>query len=284
MTVGVVQLAASRAARYLARLAAALSASRANASFPDVRVAAAHLRLATGPLGVVLASGLPSYESWARMRADWQVAHETHAGARSAALRGLPGPRLADLDVAVRSADGPTKRLHVALDKIATDGRLLRLLADLTVDRSLGERRLFDLLFPAADLPAELLLVRLGAARGVRLVERVAVGAVDVFADVETGGPPIDPPRLSLAAPDAVALSLSTATCALDLTPGDNDVLSEPAAGDAAAVRRRLGTAALPQRLYLDRKLVVNQAARPAIERRVRERGSRTVLYRLEAP
>ncbi|OGQ18346.1 MAG: hypothetical protein A2138_20590 [Deltaproteobacteria bacterium RBG_16_71_12] len=284
MTDDVVQLAASRAARYLARLAAALSASRANASFPDVRAAAAHLRLAAGPLAVVLTSGLPSYQAWARMRADWQVAREASVGGRARGLVGLPAPRLGDLGVAERSNDRRTRRLQVTLDKVATDGRMLRLLAHLTVDRSLDDQALLDLLFPAADLPVELLLVRLVAAPGVRAVERVNIGAVDIFADIEADVPPVDPPRLALAAPGAVALSLSTASCALDLTPGDNDVLSVPATGDAAAVRQRLGTAALPHRLYLDRKLVLNAVARPVLEQRVRARGTRTVLYPLEAP
>lgn len=284
MTIEVLQLEPARAARYRARLAAALSASRANASFPDARLAASHLRAASGTLDVVVATGLPSYESWARLAADWQVASDGAGGPRHDALRGIAKPRLGDLEVALRSADQRARRVHVTLDKVATDGRLLRLLADLTVERRLRDQALFELLFPAADLPIELLLVRVRAARGVQAVERVGIGAVDLFADVEvTTGPAIDPPRLALAVQRGVALSLASSLIAADVTPGDNDLLSSAVDGDAAAVRARLGTAALPQRLYLDRKLVVNAAARPVIEARVRARGTRTVLYTAEA-
>lgn len=285
MSEGVVTLDAERAARFTRRLSVALSASRANASFPDARTAAAHLRHAEGPLVVGAATGLPTYESWARLRADWQVARESGTSAKARSLRELAAPRLGDLDVALRSSDRSARRLHVTLDKVSADGRWLRLLADITVDKGLKDSSLFDLLFPAAELPAELLLVRVGAARGVRAVERVGVGAIDLFADVERApGPAVDPPALALDAAGAVALSLATSVCASDLTPGDNDLLRNAPSADADAVRARLGSTALPQRLYRDRKLVVNDVAASLLSARARERGTRTVFYRMEAP
>lgn len=281
----VLTLAPERAARFARRLSAALSASRANASFPDARTAAAHLQHAEGPIAVGATTGLPTYESWARLRADWQVARESGTGARARLLRELAPPRLGDLDVALRSSDRSSRRLHVTLDKVTTDGRWLRLLADITVDKELKDSSLFDLLFPAAELPVELLLVRVGAARGVRDVERVGVGAIDLFADVEgRPGPAVDPPALALGAPGAIALSLAAAACASDLTPGDNDLLRDAPSADADAVRARLGSTALPQRLYRDRKMVVNDVAAPLLTALARERGTRTVLYRVEAP
>ncbi len=285
MTDAVVVLGAARAARAARRLAAALAASRANTSFIDVRTAAAHLAHATGELAFDRATGLPTYETWARLRADWQLAREAAPGSRWQALRALAAPRLGELDVAVRSADKRGRRVHATLDKVATDGRLVRLRADLTLAKGLDDDELFDVLFPAADLAAELLLVRVAASRGVREVERVGICAVDAFADVEPSPEPsLMPSVLDLAAPGAVALSLATQVCATDLTPGDNDLVPDQPSADAAAVRARLGTSLLPHRLYRDRKLVANAVAAPLLVARARARGTRTVIYTVETP
>lgn len=279
-------LEGERARRAAVRLAAALRASRANHGFVDVRLAADHLEAARAPLALDPGTCLPTYETWARLAADWTVARE-----RGAPTVARAKPRLGELDVALRSETRGGRRLHVTLDKVANDGRLLRLTADLEVERRVRDAALFEVLFPAADLPVELLLVRVLATAGVRAVEQVAIGAVDVFADVEvTPGPALGSPRLGLAgAPGAVALGLAHHICSTDITPGDNDCLgvadiSRALAGEAAGVRDRLGTAALPQRLYRDRKLVANAAASPLLRERVAARGTRTVLYSLEAP
>lgn len=274
-----------RALRACQRLSRALMSSRANHSFPDLRTAAAHLRLANGSVRVDGATGLPSYETWARLRADALVAKEGGSGPRARALRELAPPRLGDLDVAERSADRHGRRLQVTLDKVSADGRLLRVRADVTVDRAVRQDALFELLFPAADLPAELLLVRVRAAQGVRDVERVSIGAVDLFVDIELlPGPAIDPPRLALGAPGAVALSLATSVCATDLSGGANDPLEEEPGPEATSVRQRLGSAQLPHRLYRDRKWVVDAVAAPLLAARARAAGTRTVFYPLEAP
>ncbi|MCC7072690.1 MAG: hypothetical protein IT383_15280 [Deltaproteobacteria bacterium] len=285
MTDGPIVLKGPRLARALRRLAAALLASRANASFFDVRSAAGHLAHAQDEVAFDHSTGLPTYESWARLRADWQLAHEAASNERQQALRGLPAPRLGDLEVSVRSADKRSRRLHAALDKVAANGRLLRLRVDLTLDRRVDDSELLDLLFPAADLPAELLLLRVANSGGVREVERVSICAVDAFVDIESSNEPaLAPLALSLAAPGAVALSLSTQLCAVDVTPGDNDLLGDEPSPDARAVRARLGTVALPQRLYRDRKLVVNAVAAPLMAEHARARGAQTVFYRVETP
>lgn len=285
MNLPALTLEGERAQRACQRLSRALLASRANLSFPDVRNAAEHLRLATGSVRVDGNTGLPTYETWARWRADALVAREGGVGPQARALRELAPPRLGDLDVAERSADRHGRRIHATLDKVSADGRLLRLRADITVARSLRQDALFELLFPAADLPVELLLVRVRAAPGVLEVERVGIGAVDIFVDVEASpGPAIDPPKLRLAAAGAVALSLASSVCATDLSGGSNDHLEDEPGPDAAAVRERLGSAQLPHRLYRDRKWVVDAVAAPLLAARVRAAGTRTVFYPLEAP
>ena len=285
MTGAVAVLSDARASRAVRRLAAALLASRANASFADVRTAAAHLAHAEGDLTFDQGTGLPTYETWARLRADWLLARESAPGARHPALRALPAPRLGDLEVAVRSTDRRGRRVHATLDKVAADGRLVRLRTDLTLDKGVHDDELFDVLFPAADLPAELLLVRVARHRGLRDLERVGICAVDGFVDIESMPErSLAPPFLGLTAPGAVALSLATQLCAIDVTPGDNDVLPDQPSAEASAVRARLGTTTLPQRLYRDRKLVVNAVAAPLLAERARARGSRTVFYPVELP
>jgi hypothetical protein len=292
-------------------LARALAAARTNTAWPPLRPLAALLDAcapnragALGPPPVVDAgSGLPPYELWARLKADQTLARDdpsgmgaegadavavleeraqtsaTHA-ARLArhryhdALRALPLTRLGDLDVALKSPlPHGGRRVLAVLDKIEVSGVIVRLSAELSLDRSMNDRALFDVLFAHSAAEVEQTCAALLGHAGVREVERVSRGAVEHCAVSDAGICP--PPFEELGDVAGAALcTFAYATCALDVTAGDNDVLRQGAPTLPAAT---------PHRVFRDRKLVVTPAARGIVRARVEAAGTRTLIYEVSA-
>lgn len=279
----------------------ALASSRANRSWPDLRAFAGHIAAASpslnGGLGPPLVidedTGLLPWDTWARIKADHRVGLDepAHASPLSSssdaraharrryhdALRALPVPRIGDVEHALRSSEsGGARKLHVVLDKVESNGAIVRLTADVTVAKGMGDARFQELLFPMTSFPVELTLVRLLAAKGVIDVERVTRGAVDVCACALAN---VRPRALDGIDGDVCALSFST--CAADVTPGDNDLIAHETTPLADLARTHLGAREIAHRVYRDRKLVVSDAA--SAQRRARAAGTRTVIYPLQA-
>lgn len=289
-------LTTPEAIAHCAFLSRALASSRANRSWPDLRVLAGHVAAASpalsGGLGPQLAvdeeTGLYPWDVWARIKADHRVATDepahhasVHGGDARAlarrryhdALRALPAPRIGDVEHALRSHEpNGARKLHVVLDKIETNGAVVRLTADVTVAKGMGDRQFQELLFPMTSFAVELTLVRLLAAKGVVDVERVTRGAVDLCAVTAAH---VRPRALEGIDGDVCALSFST--CAADVTPGDNDLLPHDTTPLADLARTHLGSRALPHRVYRDRKLVATNAQ--AVQRAATTAGTRTVVY-----
>jgi hypothetical protein len=284
-------------------LSRALIASRANRSWPDLRALGGHVATASPavhaglgpPIAVDSVSGLLPWETWARLKADHRVALDEQASPGAIAdgtsrrryhdaLRALPVPRLGDVEHALRSQDKAGRRLHVVLDKVESGGAMVRLAADVTVARSLNDRRFCELLFPMTSFPVELTLVRLLAAQGVVDVERVTRGAVDLCScpPANVRAPALD----ALVTEGGSACAFAFSTCAADVTPGDNDLLPHESTALADLARAHLGSAAraLPHRVYRDRKLVVTQRAIGPATAAARSAGTRTVTYSVEGP
>ncbi len=280
----------------------ALASSRANRSWPDLRAFAGHIAAASpalsGGLGPTIVvdedTGLLPWDAWARIKADHRVASDepahhspvplsssgdarAHARRRyHDALRALAVPRIGDVEHALRSNEaGGARKLHVVLDKVESNGVLVRLTADVTVAKGLGDARFQELLFPMTSFPVELTLVRLLAAKGVVDVERVTRGAVDLCACAAAN---VRPRALDGIDGDVCALSFST--CAADVTPGDNDLLPHDTTPLADLARQHLGAREIAHRVYRDRKLVVTDAA--SARKRAQVAGTRTVVYAIE--
>jgi hypothetical protein len=282
----------------------ALAASRANRSWPDVRALSGHIAAASpvlnGGLGPPLVvddgTGLLPWDTWARIKADHRVAldepaHLSPAGSDARAqarrryhdaLRALPVPRIGDTEHALRSneANG-ARKLHVVLDKVESNGVIVRLTADVTVAKGMNDARFQELLFPMTSFPVELTLVRLLAGKGVVDVERVTRGAVDLCAVSLASVRPRALEPLFAGHRDGDVCALSFSTCAADVTPGDNDLLPHDTTPLADLAREHLGAREIAHRVYRDRKLVVTAPVAAAARECARTAGTRTVVYEL---
>lgn len=196
----------------LAPAYAVLRGARLNQSWTSTRAVAALLgamQQAAQPIELS-AAGLPVYRHWQRAASDAAVA-ETHPVADRAALvervtrRGLPvdhaqlarhdyyaglraanaPTRLDTVDVRVRRVEGDAVHLRMTLDTVLTDGRWVRITADVaqrgaglaTLDADLAEPTagLRGLLFRTVDLSADLIWIAL-ADQPAFTVEQVIKG------------------------------------------------------------------------------------------------------------
>lgn len=297
----------------LAFLSRALLSARTNAAWPALRplgellAAASPTRAgALGPPAAVDAhSGLPPYELWARLKADQTVAREEapnenaesveslrvrapSSPAHSArllrrsyhdALRAQPLVRLGDLDVAVRSPlPHGGRRVLAVLDKAEVDGVLVRLTAELSLDKNITDRALFEVLFAHSRSAVERTLCALLGVRGVREVERVARGAVDLCG-VASGGVVPDELACLRGVDGASVCAFAYATCALDVSEGNNDLFAHDAPSLRELAHEHLEGRVLPHRVFRDRKLVVTAAAASVMKKLASARGTKTVCY-----
>jgi hypothetical protein len=204
---------------------AVLRGARLNQSWPDVRAIARLLgamQQANQPIEFSSA-GLPGYRAWQRVASDAALAVDGRAalGSRSALAqratqRGLPidhgqlarfdyytwlidqavPTTLDTVDVQVRRIDGATAHLRIVLDKVLTDGRWVRVTADVAqrglglaqLDADLAEPTagLRSLVFRSAELSVDLLWIAL-ADRPEFTVEQVVKGEVGPLRTGQTG-------------------------------------------------------------------------------------------------
>jgi hypothetical protein len=326
----VTEVGAAAADRHLARLAWAFGQARTNDRFWPARKLAPILSgwaraRAVAPHAVpapaaAAATGMPPWRAWTELLAERglcapgaapapvapvgdpadprvRLAQRLHA---QALLAQLDVPATSQLRIAVRRVEEQGRRrvpvrawVQVGLDRIESDGLLLRLTADLAVDVGPGAPIVFDsdpespdrgfspgealrsLLTLVAALPAPVLLVRLAELSGVT-VERVARGIIGPSACLGLGCPALAP---SLKEPDSFALALRLEELAPELTATvDQDFLADDALEPALAA---LPPALRGFRGFRDLRLYADSATAQALSDRARRRGTTTLVHTL---